>query len=306
MFQPEASSADGDVNYAGSLALYKSEYDVPWRAAADRVTSIRFSDSFKKIQPPAPGYWFCGMSKATTIDVTNLDTSKSVNIRSLFEGCSSLTEIIGLENLDTSSCTYFGSLFHGCSSLKELDLRNFDVTHVTVMCYLFRNCSSLEKLDVTGPGWRTSALVGAVNAFEGCSSLKELDLSSFDTSQMVTLYRGFAGCTSLEYLDLSGIDCSVVHSFAGLFEGCENLKTVKLGQKFSFAGEGSKALCSLPEGNWLSSADNQVYASADVPNHVEAIYTRVQIAQAQAPTPKLATVPRRALRPTSRKPRNRL
>ena len=282
-FQAEASTVSSDVNYAGSLKGYATGKKVPWTAAADRVASISFSESFKDIHPTSLAFWFCDMSHATRIDVTNLDSSEATTLRSLFSGCSSLTQIVGLETLDTSSCDYFGSMFYNCSSLKELDLRTIDATHVQVMCYLFRNCSSLEKLDVTGPGWRTEELVGAVNAFEGCSSLKSLDLSSWDTSKTVTLYRAFAGCSSLEYLDLSGIDTSVMHGYSGIFIGCDNLKTVKLGEKFSFAGDGTNPPFSLPEGSWLSSADGVMYASSDIPNNVAATYTRAANDDEQQP-----------------------
>ena len=275
VFQAAPSSNAGDVNYAGSLSGYDGEWKVPWGKAADKVTSISFSSDFKSIQPRDLTFWFWGMSKAVTIDVTNLDTSKATTLRSLFEGCSSLVEIVGLDTFDTSACTRFGSMFSGCSSLKSLDLKTFDATHVTVMCYLFRNCSSLETLDVSGPGWNTAALNGAVNAFEGCSSLKRVDLSSWNTSRMVTFYHGFTDCTSLEYVDFSSFDTSVMHSFIDIFKGCPNLKTVKVGDKFSFCGDGSTRICHLPQGHWQSSVDGAVYASEEIPNNIAATYTRM-------------------------------
>ena len=42
--------------------------------------------------------------------------------------------------------------------------------------------------------------------FAGCSSLRDLDLSSFDTSSVDDMRRMFSGCGALRSLDLSSFD----------------------------------------------------------------------------------------------------
>lgn len=46
--------------------------------------------------------------------------------------------------------------------------------------------------------------------FNGCSSLKELDVSGFDTSKTVNMGNMFSGCSSLESLDVSHFNTSNV------------------------------------------------------------------------------------------------
>lgn len=50
----------------------------------------------------------------------------------------------------------------------------------------FPSCSSLKELDLSK--WDTSNVTDMISMFEGCSSLKELDISNFDTSNVT--YRG--------------------------------------------------------------------------------------------------------------------
>ena len=140
---------------------------------------------------------------------------------------------------------------------------------------MFAGCTGLETLNMSGEGWKTSSLYLMVHVWEGCSSLKSLDLSYLNTSGVHSMAKDFNGCSSLEYLDLSGADTTNVGSLGGLFDGCEKLSTVKLGAKFTFNGVSDKAQCSLPNGTWKSAATGRIYASADVPNCTADTYTRL-------------------------------
>lgn len=48
----------------------------------------------------------------------------------LFEGLSSVTEIIGLTNLDTSDAVFMGQMFSGMENITSLDLSSFDTSNV--------------------------------------------------------------------------------------------------------------------------------------------------------------------------------
>jgi len=68
--------------------------------------------------------------------------------------------------------------------------------------------------------------------FSHCTRLRELDLSSFDTSKVVYMTRMFSGCESLTHLDLSGFNTSMIGtgwfgyevSMKEMFDGCESLE----------------------------------------------------------------------------------
>jgi surface protein len=67
---------------------------------------------------------------------------------------------------------------------------------------MFRDCSSLTELDLSS--FDTSKVTTMEGIFNNCSSLTELDLSSFDTSNVATMHSMFYNCISLTSLDLTG------------------------------------------------------------------------------------------------------
>ena len=60
--------------------------------------------------------------------------------------------------------------------------------------------------------------------FSGCSSLKSLDLSSFNTINAKYMSRMFEGCSSLISLDLSSFNIINVVEMDDMFYGCYSLK----------------------------------------------------------------------------------
>ena len=56
--------------------------------------------------------------------------------------------------------------------------------------------------------------------FNGCGSLRELDLCSFDTSNVTDMFAMFNGCGSLRELDLSNFDTSKVSDMRYMFDNC--------------------------------------------------------------------------------------
>lgn len=61
------------------------------------------------------------------------------------------------------------------------------------------------------------------NAFSGCMSLSELDLSIFDTSEVVRLTNVFDGCKNLRKLNISGWNLSACTGMSKTFTGCAAL-----------------------------------------------------------------------------------
>jgi surface protein len=59
--------------------------------------------------------------------------------------------------------------------------------------------------------------------FYGCSSLKELNISSFDTSSVNNMKSMFFGCKKLTSLDLLNFDTRNVINIASMFSECRNL-----------------------------------------------------------------------------------
>ena len=90
---------------------------------------------------------------------------------------------------------------------------------------IFADCVNL--VSISG----IASLKGAKNCssmFKGCTSMEELNLSSFDTSAARYMSFMFSGCTSLSNLVLTGINTSNVADFTDFLRGCESLASVDL------------------------------------------------------------------------------
>ena len=66
------------------------------------------------------------------------------------------------------------------------------------------------------------------NMFERCSSLTNLDLSSFDTSKVEDMYFMFGSCSSLNNLDISNFKTQLVEDMSHMFDGCKNVQSLNL------------------------------------------------------------------------------
>ena len=106
----------------------------------------------------------------------------------MFAGCTSLSSstFSGIEHFNTSNVTTMAHMFDGCShsGLSELDLSHFDTHH------LYGD--------------------GLEGMFNGCTSMRTLDLSSFTTEQITNMKDLFNGCTQMTSLDISNFDMSRV------------------------------------------------------------------------------------------------
>ena len=76
----------------------------------------------------------------------------------------------------------------------------------------------------------------AIEMFSGCSNLEELNLKSFDTSEITNMNGMFSGCSNLETLEVSSFDISKSEDVENMFCSCEKLNDVnkKLFKRTSF------------------------------------------------------------------------
>ena len=126
-------------------------------------------------------------------------------------------EIKGLSDFDTSSVVNMNSMFYGCDKLEKIDMSACNVVNVTEVTYMFGGCKALEELSL--PKF-SSALEYAQCLFEGCISLKSVDLSKLNISNVDSLFSMFMNCFSLKEADLSMLDGSKVEDTRGMFAGC--------------------------------------------------------------------------------------
>jgi uncharacterized repeat protein (TIGR02543 family) len=177
------------------------------------------------IANPNSSYIFKGLTAATSMNVSNLDTSRVTDMSSMFSGCSSLTSL-DLSNFNTSNVTNMDNMFYHCSGLTSLNVSNFDTSKVTNMSSMFYYCSGLTGLDLSN--FNTSNVTNMFQMFVGCSGLTSLNVSNFDTSKVTNMSSMFYYCSGLTGLDLSNFNTSNVTNMFQMFFGCSGLTSLNV------------------------------------------------------------------------------
>ena len=190
---------------------------------SEYLKRIIFQNCFDTSDTISMSSMFEGCSLLTKLDLSRFDTSNVTSMRAMYWNCSSLTSL-DVSSFDTSNVTDMRCMFGGCSSLASLDVSRFDTSKVTDMGNMFNRCSSLTSLDVSS--FDTSSVTNMRSMFEDCSFLTSLDVSGFDTSNVTDMGWMFSHCSSLTSLDVSGFDTSNVTSMCGMFNGCSSLTSL--------------------------------------------------------------------------------
>ena len=154
------------------------------------------------------GFMFFG-SKATTLDVSNFNTSNVTEMSDMFYNSQATT--LDLSNFDTSKVTNMGEMFSG-SQATTLDLSNFDTSNVTDMSWMF-SYSQATTLDVSN--FDTSNVMYMSSMFEE-SQAPTLDVSNFDTSKVRDMSVMFYNSQATT-LDVSNFNTSNVTEMSAMF-----------------------------------------------------------------------------------------
>ena len=245
----EGSMFEGKTATAVYANIENTKSTPPWKGIARKIERVAVVDD--GVAPQTMYAWFFECNNLLSVNLSNLDTSKTTSLGYAFSRCKSLTEI-DLSALDTRSVKSFADVFQDCSSLRSVNLTGWDTSSGKDFRQMFYRCSSLKEVDISS--FETSASTSFEQMFYGCSSLRSLDLSHFDTSNATTfasmfyncaslatldvsmfntaaatdLSQVFYGCKSLTELDLSRASTAKVQTFYGMFSGCSGLKRIDL------------------------------------------------------------------------------
>ena len=109
-------------------------------------------------------------------------------------------------------------------SIKKIDLSIFNNAGkiVDVGC-LFKDCSSLKEIDLKP--FKSSDVKNMNNMFSGCSQLETIKFpSSFNTMNVIDMSNMFNECSLLINLDLSSFSFSELKNLSKMFNSCSSLK----------------------------------------------------------------------------------
>lgn len=175
-------------------------------------------------------YMFYGCTSVGTLEVENWNLASAKSIVGMFSysGISS----INLSKWDVSKITSLERLFFKCNNLQSLDLHTWDTSSVKSLYWMFRDCNTIKTIDVSG--WNTSNVTSMDRMFGECPKLTTIiGLDSFDTSKVTQFSVMFISDSSLKELNLSSFDTRNCKQSNSMFDGCWNLQTIYVSENFS-------------------------------------------------------------------------
>ena len=182
-----------------SSDLFRGKNGSTWESLS-KLTNIKNIQNLKTNYMTNATGMFMYCSSLTTLDVSGFDMSKVTSIDNMFQGCESLSEI-DVSNWNTTSISDASGAFTRCRSLVKLDLSNWDFSSMTTLHSAFEDCTALSQLIAGGQGMQDCDFS---NAFAGCSSLVELDLSAWSGSFKYKLWDHFSRMFKAEAFNFWG------------------------------------------------------------------------------------------------------
>lgn len=223
-------------------------------------------------------YMFYYTPQLKELDLSNWDTSKVINMDSMF--AESSVSSIKLENWDVSRVESMNNMFYNATNLESINLEKWDVSNVRSMSGMFSTIfssnSNLANLEIST--WDVSNVTNMSIMFSYAKSLKSLNIQNWDVSNVKNMSGMFSNARSLENLDLSNWDVSHVENMNYMFQRTYQLTNLDLSGwdvskvlKMSYMFEGSSfypPIKVLNLSDWklsgMTDIDNMFTASSSV------------------------------------------
>ena len=125
----------------------------------------------------------------------------------------------------TKFCNGYTTQAWGMLSLEREKIANGAGTALTSTYYAWAYCGNLQSLDLS-QFTVTNKVTTAACTFIRCFKLKNLDLSSWDVSNVTTCSSMFENCRSLISLNLTGWVTTKLNNMASMFNNCYSLKNI--------------------------------------------------------------------------------
>jgi predicted ribosomally synthesized peptide with SipW-like signal peptide len=213
---------------------------------------------------------FYGCGQLTSVDMSSWNTENLETVSHMFADCYKL-ESVSFAGWNTPKLNTIDALFNNCGALKRVDVSDLDTANVVEFSQAFEYCSGLEQI-IGLDKWVTTSGQDFGEMFTDCSSLKVLDLSSFDTTNAKD-----------SYVNASNGDGN--DRFHYFLSGCNALEKIILGKNFSFDGDGSftKWTFAMPsstkvngwDGYWYNAQTGEKFLPSEIPEEIAATYVAV-------------------------------
>ena len=138
--------------------------------------------------------WMFSDSQATSIDLSDFNTSKVTDMSYMFYGCESTS--IDISNFNTSNVTNMTYMFRYLPNLTTIDLSSFDTSNVTSMRYMFYKCANLKTIYASDK-FVTTNVTDKDSMFTDSTKLVGGSGTVYDSTKVDTTYARIDGGTEL-------------------------------------------------------------------------------------------------------------
>ncbi len=213
---------NGKLYIKGTIPNAGSSMNIPWCADSsirNTITEVYVETGTKTSANVS--YLFYNLTKATSMNLSNLDTSAATDMHHMFNYCSSLASL-NISGWNTSKVTDMRDMFYYCNALTSLDLSSWNTSSVKTMEAMFYGCNALTSLNLSN--WNTKNVTTMAYMFYGCNSLKSVDVNGWNTQNVTSMFCMFSGCNALKkiYADKDWNTSNVTSEYS-MFGNCENL-----------------------------------------------------------------------------------
>ena len=116
--------------------------------------------------------------------------------------------------------------FHKFKSKGKYIIKYTFNNNITKTCFMFKGCFSLKNIDLSN--FNTNNVTNMGHMFSGCSSITNIYLSNFNTNNVINMEYMFSGCSSLTNINLSNFNTNNVNNMKNMFSGCSSLTNINL------------------------------------------------------------------------------
>ena len=132
---------------------------------------------------------------------------------------SNVETVIIRDKIVPKSCSYWFSDFTLLQEIRNIE--NLDTSNVESMDGMFSMCLNIEELDLSS--WDTSNVTNMNSLFycynNQIPAFKSINVSGWDTSNVTIMTSMFYGCSQLTSLDIRNFNMSKVSNVSSMFNG---------------------------------------------------------------------------------------
>ena len=161
----------------------------------------------------------------TSLDLSNFNTSNVESMEKMFRFCDNLKEVKFGTSFSVEKVSNMAGIFAFCEKLETLDLSKLKTTsNLKDMMGMFEECSALSSVDLSG--FDTSCVTNMAVVFYSCTNLSSIKFGEKFTTENVKSMESMFQFTDVTELDLSTFDISNLEKTWLMFASCSKLTTI--------------------------------------------------------------------------------